>query len=53
MKWDGGPPANFGELFKFYHEYVKALCSSVQIEGSLPQELLFELNAALDHISRH
>ncbi len=53
MKWDGGPPANFGELFKFYHEYVKALYSSVQIEGSLPQELLFELNAALDHISRH
>lgn len=45
-------PKTFEELFKFYHEYVKLLYSSVQAGGSLPVEVLFELNAALDHISR-
>ena len=45
-------PTTFAELFKFYHEYVKLLYSSVQSGGSLPIEVLFELNAALDHISR-
>ncbi len=46
-------PTTFSELFKFYHEYVKLLYSSVQAGGTLPIEILFELNAALDHISRH
>jgi hypothetical protein len=46
-------PKTFEELFKFYHEYVKLLYSSVQAGGVLPIEVLFELNAALDHISRH
>ena len=46
-------PQTFQELFKFYHEYVKLLYSSVQAGGTLPLEVLFELNAALDHISRH
>jgi hypothetical protein len=46
-------PETFDELFKFYHEYVKVLYSSVQVENELPVELLFELNAALDHVSRH
>jgi hypothetical protein len=48
-----GKPTTFRELFKFYHEYVKLLYSSVQAGGSLPTEVLFELNAALDHVSRH
>lgn len=48
-----GKPKTFEELFKFYHEYVKLLYSSVQAGGVLPIEVLFELNAALDHISRH
>jgi len=46
-------PQTFAELFKFYHEYVKLLYSSVQVENELPTELLFELNATLDHVSRH
>lgn len=50
--WSGGRPDTFTELFKFYHDYVKVLYADVQVENQLPQELLFELNAALDHISR-
>ena len=46
-------PKTFDELFQFYHDYVKLLYSSVQAGGVLPIEVLFELNAALDHISRH
>jgi hypothetical protein len=46
-------PESFEELFRFYHDYVKLLYSSVQVENHLPVELLFELNAALDHVSRH
>ena len=45
-------PRNFKELFKFYDDYVKLLYSQVQINNQLPVEVLFELNAALDHISR-
>ncbi len=45
-------PRSFAELFQFYHEYVKVLYSSVQTQNALPQEVLFELNAALDHLSR-
>jgi hypothetical protein len=47
-----GEPKNFAELFIFYNDFVKILYSSVQIENALPVELLFEINAALDHISR-
>jgi len=32
---------------------VKPLYGLVQAEGALPQEMLFEINAALDHIARH
>lgn len=46
-------PTTFVELFDFYHNYVKVLYSYVQTENSLPLETLFEINAALDHISRH
>ncbi len=46
-------PSTLPELFQFYHDYVKLLYSSVQVENHLPIEVLFELNAALDHLSRH
>lgn len=45
-------PADLRGLFAFYHDYVKALYSYVQTENALAQETLFEINAALDHISR-
>ncbi len=51
--WPHGKPTNFGELFYFYHNYVKLLYSEVQTQNSLPNETLFELNAAFDHISRY
>lgn len=46
-------PETFNELFSFYHDYVKVLYSLVQTENALPDAVLFELNAALDHMSRH
>lgn len=46
------PPKTFEDLFEFYNGYVKILYSSIQIENRLPFEVLFELNAALDHIAR-
>jgi hypothetical protein len=45
-------PEDLGQLFDFYYQYVKPLYSSVQLENEIPSEVLFELNAALDHISR-
>ena len=50
--WSGQKPRNLRELFDFYYECVKPLYALVQTEGSLPQEILFEINAALDHVSR-
>jgi hypothetical protein len=52
-QWDGGHPTTFEDLFSFYHNYVKVLYAAVQTKNQLPSETLFELNAALDHISRH
>jgi hypothetical protein len=49
----GRRPASFKELFEFYYETVKPLYSTVQLTNELPVEVLFELNAALDHVSRH
>ena len=46
-------PKTLKELFDFYQEWVKLLYSAIQTDNVLPQEVLFELNAALDHISRH
>jgi hypothetical protein len=46
-------PTTFKELFAFYHDYVKMMYSAVQTQNALPVELLFELHAALDHVSRH
>lgn len=51
-EWSGTRPTTLGELFTFYHGYVKVLYGLVQNENALPQEMLFEVNAALDHISR-
>lgn len=45
-------PQSFGELFKFYYDVVKLLYSAVQANNSMPQETLFEINAAFDHLSR-
>lgn len=49
----GEVPQTFDELFEFYHNQVKVYYSAVQAENELPMEVLFELNAALDHLSRH
>ncbi len=51
--WHGGRPKTLADLFVFYHGYVKPLYAEVQTENELPQEVLFELNAALDHLARH
>ena len=45
-------PKTFKGLFEFYHREVKFYYSYAQSENVLPLEMLFELNAALDHISR-
>jgi hypothetical protein len=47
-----GRPNTLPELFRFYIDTVKPLYSTVQLSGSLPVEVLFEINAALDHVSR-
>jgi hypothetical protein len=46
-------PKNIGELFKFYDDYVKLLYGSIEAQNKLPFEVLFEINAAFDHLSRH
>jgi len=46
-------PQTFNDLFDFYQNQVKIYYSAVQADNELPLEVLFELNAALDHISRH
>lgn len=45
-------PKTYGELFQFYTDVVKPLYSSVQLTNKLPVEVLFEINAAFDHLSR-
>ncbi|MDD4017314.1 MAG: hypothetical protein PHV28_05150 [Kiritimatiellae bacterium] len=46
-------PRTFPELFDFYNDYVRLLYGRVQAQNALPQEILYEINAAFDHISRH
>src|SRR6266513_3082986 len=48
-----GEPQTFQEVFDFYSRYVKILYCDVQATNVLPVEVLFELNAAFDHASRH
>lgn len=50
--WSGKKPTDLRELYGFYHEFVKPLYSTVQSHNELPVEVLFEIHAALDHISR-
>jgi hypothetical protein len=45
-------PVKIDDLFRFYHDYVKLLYAAIQAENALPTEVLFELNAAFDHLSR-
>jgi hypothetical protein len=45
-------PVTIDGLFQFYNDYVKPLYAAVQTENVLPNETLFELNAAFDHLSR-
>jgi len=40
-------------LFDFYYDYVKPLYASASSDNEMPQEVLFEINAAFDHLSRH
>jgi len=46
-------PQTLPDLFRFYFEFIKPLYAAVQAENELPHEILFEINAAFDHISRH
>jgi len=46
-------PQTFPELFAFYNDYVRLLYGRIQAQNALPQETLYEINAAFDHISRH
>ncbi len=46
-------PGNLDELFNFYYEDFKPLYNRLHIKGEPPLEMLFEINAAFDHISRH
>lgn len=46
-------PTTFAELFDFYQNRVKLFYSAVQAGNELPTEILFEINAAFDHISRY
>jgi hypothetical protein len=50
--WNKGRPTDLAQLFSFYHDYVKLLYASVQTTNQIPVEMLFEFNAALDHLSR-
>lgn len=46
-------PGTVGELFNFYYEDFKPLYSHLQTLNEPPLEMFFEVNAALDHLSRH
>jgi len=46
-------PQTFDQLFDFYDKVVKLLYSAVQADNNMPQETLFEINAAFDHLARH
>jgi hypothetical protein len=45
-------PRTYKELFEFYRDTVKPLYSEIQLTNTLPTEILFEINAAFDHLSR-
>lgn len=45
-------PTTMVELIQFYYTFVKPLYSAVQLTNKLPVEVLFEINAAFDHLTR-
>jgi hypothetical protein len=45
-------PTSVPELVDFYYTFVKPLYSAVQLTNHLPVEVLFEINAAFDHLTR-
>lgn len=45
-------PSDLDGLFDFYNKSLKVFYSDIQTENILPQEVLFEINAAFDHVSR-
>lgn len=45
-------PTDIKGLVAFYYESVKPLYSEVQISNKIPVEMLFEVNAAFDHLTR-
>jgi hypothetical protein len=47
-----GRPRNLKELFAFYYEEFKPIYSELAAEAEAPTEMLFEVNAAFDHLSR-
>jgi hypothetical protein len=47
-----GPNEELASLFQFYGDYVKVLYTDASTNASLPVEVLFEIHAAFDHLSR-
>ncbi|GHV23604.1 hypothetical protein AGMMS49959_17170 [Planctomycetales bacterium] len=45
-------PKTLKELIDFYYDKFKPLYSAVQQTNSVPMEMLFEINAAFDHLTR-
>lgn len=43
---------SLSRLFAFYKDTVKPLYGTIQADGHLPVEVLFEIHAAMDHVSR-
>jgi hypothetical protein len=46
-------PKTFKELFDFYYRDFKPLYNHLQALNEPPTEMFFEVNAALDHLSRY
>jgi hypothetical protein len=46
-------PNNEKELFEFYYQRVLPLYAGIQNENKLANEVLFEIHAAFNHLSRH
>ena len=46
-------PKTVAELFRFYYKAVKPVYAHVESLNQPPIEMLFEINAAFDHLSRH
>jgi hypothetical protein len=47
-----GKPTNFKELFAFYYREFKPIYAELSTSNDVPVEMLHEVNAAFDHLSR-